>query len=167
MMVPKKSLLLVGAALFSLGSVTGAQSQTGQPTTLGNGGQPTKQKLMRRYDKALTPVHLDLETGTITRGSKPSGQKASTTCVSMNNNDLAGFVGVDTGSCACEWVDFATKSAGKSSFIESFTFAYCSAATDTLSGGSGGAATISFRTGYSKNPGIAAPPAAPRSDASA
>ena len=159
-MLPKLSLACTCVALVGLGAATGAQTANApSPTVVGNGGgAPTKQKLMRRYEKALTPVHLDLETGTITRGSRPGGQKNATTCVSFNNNDLAGFVGVDTGSCACEWVDFGTKSACKSSFVSSFTFAYCSAATDTLSGGSGGAATISFRTGYSKNPGIGGAP---------
>ena len=165
----KPTLALACLVLIGSGTGAGAQSASAHAPAAGHGpGRPTKMKPMRRYGGALEPIHLDLATGTITRGARPAREKNSTTCVAMNNNDLVGFVTVDTGSCACEWIDFATKSAKKSSFVESFTFAYCSAALDTLSGGPGGAATISFRTGYEKlacATGLS--PGEPRSAASA
>jgi hypothetical protein len=65
--------------------------------------------------------------------------------------DLGGFVAVDTGSCACEWIDAGVKNGGKSELMTGFVFAYCSANTDTLSGGSGGTGEIFFQEGYQKS----------------
>ena len=94
MMVPKKSLILAGAALALFGASTSAQSQSG--------------KVFARYNKPLKSVSLDLATGTITRGPAVNN-KGATTTVDFNNNDLGGFVGVDTGNCFCEWFDSGVK----------------------------------------------------------
>jgi hypothetical protein len=151
MMVPKTSLLFAGAALLCLGSASSAQKQD--------------TPLMRRVTQPLQPAQLDLETGTVTRGPAVV-QKAApgyTTCSSLANLDHSGFVGVDSGvgtaNGPCEWIESADKGAGntvavnsggKSGFVTSFAFAYCSAALDTLSGGPGGSARIGFRTGYQR-----------------
>ncbi len=113
---------------------------------------------LRRYDKPLKTVRLNLETGEVSRGPVVTDRSVST-CTTFPNLDLASFLGVDTGSCACEWIDAGVKSGGKSGFVTGFVFAYCSAALDTLSGGVGGAAELFFREGYTTGgPGIGGPP---------
>ena len=105
---------------------------------------------LARYSGSLRPVTLDLETGAVTRAAA-STPKALATISDFPNLDLAaGFVGVDTGAGACEWIDHGVKgkNGNASDFVSNFTFAYCSAALDTLSGGVGGTTTISFREGY-------------------
>jgi hypothetical protein len=134
MMVPKKSLFLAGFALLFAGMVS-AQAQVDKKTTF------------RRYTGPLNSVDLDLESGVITRGPVVH-DRAVVTCDTFLNTDLGGFVGVDSGSCACEWYDAGTKNGGKSTYVSGFRFAYCSAALDTLSGGPGGAATLFFNSGY-------------------
>lgn len=134
MKVPKKSLFIAGAALLCT-SVASAQVNDGKTT-------------FRRYTKPLRTVSLDLETGDITRGPVVQNRAVST-CSTLSNIDLGGFVGVDTGACACEWID-AASTTGKSSFVTNFVFAYCSAALDTASGGVGGSAELFFREGYQK-----------------
>jgi hypothetical protein len=133
MMVPKKSLLLVSAALLFAGSAT-AQSQ-GEKTSY------------RRYTGPLNTVDLDLETGVITRGPVVQDRVGSTSST-FSNIDLGGFVGADTGSCSCEWYNAGSKSGGASSYVSGFVFAYCSSATDPLSGGPGGSASMFFNAGY-------------------
>ena len=98
---------------------------------------------------ALRTATLDLATGSLTRGPS-SRSKAFTTVSDFPNLDLSGFVGTDTGSGACEWIDAGVKgiSGNKSDIVTSFAFAYCSSALDVQSGGPGGATTISFREGY-------------------
>jgi hypothetical protein len=150
-MVPKTSLLFAGAALLCLGSASSAQKQD--------------TPLMRRVTQPLQPAQLDLETGTVTRGPAvvQKGAPGYTTCSSLANLDHSGFVGVDSGlgtaNGPCEWIESAdkgagnsqaTNSGGKSGFVTSFAFAYCSAALDVLSGGPGGFARIGFRTGYQR-----------------
>jgi hypothetical protein len=137
----KKSLFFAGAALLCFGTAAAAQ-QDGP--------------MFRRVTQPLKSASLDLETGTITRGPALSnkGLPSFTTCSSMNNLDHSGFVGVDSGpgtaNGPCEWIDAAVKNSGKSSYMTSFAFAYCSAAQDPSSGGIGGKARIGFRTGYVK-----------------
>ena len=114
-------------------------------------GSPAAQQAgkLARYSGSLRPVTLDLETGVVSRTAS-SAPKALATVSDFPNLDLGGFVGVDTGSGACEWIDHGVKgkNGNASDLVTSFTFAYCSAALDTLSGGVGGATTISFREGY-------------------
>jgi hypothetical protein len=142
MMVPKKSLMLAGAALALFGAASSAQSQSG--------------KVFARYNKPLKSVTLDLDTGTITRGPKVSN-RAGTTITDFDNNDLGGFVGVDTGSGFCKWIDSATKGTGlgrtagvsnNSDMMRSIVFAYCSAKLTPGSGGPGGTLGLHFYEGY-------------------
>ena len=134
MMVPKKSLILAGAALAMLGASSSAQSQSG--------------KVFARYNKPLTSVALDLETGTLTRGPAVH-DKAFATCINFDNIDLGGFVGVDTGNKFCEWWDAGQTSAcSPTEIITSIVFAYCSATQDVGSGGVGGSARLGFYEGY-------------------
>ena len=142
MMVPKKSLMLAGAALALFGAATSAQSQSG--------------KVFARYNKPLRSMTLDLDTGTITRGPKVTNRKGNTV-VDFNNNDLGGFVGVDTGNGFCKWIDSAVKGTGagltagtntNSDLMNSIVFAYCSAKLTPGSGGPGGNMALSFYEGY-------------------
>jgi len=136
MMVPKKSLILAGAALALFGASATAQTQaTG--------------KVFSRYNKPLQSVSLDLATGTISRGPAVNN-RAATTTVDFNNNDLGGFVGVDTGNGFCEWFDAAVKGfAGNASdLMNNFVFAYCSAMLAAGSGGPGGSVKLGFYEGY-------------------
>jgi len=102
-------------------------------------------------------VTVDLATGAMTRGPVVQLRSAST-CVSLNNLDLSGFISTDTGSCAVEWVTQATKSAGKSGLVTGFEFAYASKSRDVANGGLGGQVQISFREGYLKGSVNAAGP---------
>jgi hypothetical protein len=133
MMVPKKSLILAGAALALLGASSSAQSQSG--------------KVFARYNKPLRSVALDLETGTITK-SPPVQDKKVATVATFQNADLGGFVGVDTGNKFCEWFDNGTKGTAGSELMRSILFAYCSANADTGSGGPGGSVRLGFYEGY-------------------
>lgn len=133
MMVPNKSLFLAGVALLFAGTAT-AQSQ-GEKTSF------------RRYTGPLNTVDLDLESGVVTRGPVVQ-QRVGGTSSTFSNIDLGGFVGADTGSCACEWYDAGVKSGGASTYVSGFVFAYCSSATDPLSGGPGGSASMFFNSGY-------------------
>jgi hypothetical protein len=136
MMVPKKSLILAGAALAMFGASASAQSQASG-------------KVFSRYNKPLQSVSLDLATGTISRGPAVNNRSATTT-VDFNNNDLGGFVGVDTGNGFCEWFDAAVKGfAGNGSdLMNNFVFAYCSAMLSVGSGGPGGSVKLGFYEGY-------------------
>jgi hypothetical protein len=142
MMVPKKSLMLAGAALAMVGAATGAQSQSG--------------KVFARYNKPLKSVTLDLDTGTITRGPQVTNRKG-TTVLDFDNNDLGGFVGVDTGSSFCKWIDAGVKGTGtgrtagvvnNSDLMSAVVFAYCSAKLTPGSGGPGGTMSLGFYEGY-------------------
>jgi len=135
MMVPKKSLILAGAALALFGASSSAQSQSG--------------KVFARYNKPLKSVSLDLATGTITRGSAVNDRSATTT-VDFANNDLGGFVGVDTGGGFCEWFDAGVKgfAGNNSDLMNNFVFAYCSAMLTPGSGGPGGTVGLGFYEGY-------------------
>jgi len=145
MMVPKKSLLLAGAALALFGAASSAQSQSG--------------KIFTRVNKPLKSATLDLATGTITRGPAVNN-RAATTIVDFFNTDLGGFVGVDTGSGFCEWFDSGVKgslvgdgtavvdSGNLSDLMNSIVFAYCSAKQDPASGGPGGSVKLGFYEGY-------------------
>jgi len=142
MMVPKKSLLLAGAALALFGATSNAQSQSG--------------KVFARYNKPLKSATLDLATGTITRGPAVNN-RAATTVVDFANNDLGGFVGVDTGGGFCEWFDAGVKGTGtgatagvvnNSDLMNSIVFAYCSASLTPGSGGPGGSVKLGFYEGY-------------------
>jgi outer membrane lipoprotein SlyB len=142
MMVPKKSLLLAGAALALCGAATNAQSQSG--------------KVFARYNKPLKSLTLDLGTGTITRGPQVTNRKGNTV-TDFDNNDLGGFVGVDTGDGFCLWIDPAVKGTGagrtagvvnNSDIMNSIIFAYCSAKLTPGSGGPGGTMALHFYEGY-------------------
>jgi hypothetical protein len=135
MMVPKKSLVLAGAALALFGASSSAQSQSG--------------KVFARYNKPMKSVSLDLATGTITRGPAVN-DRAGTTTIDFNNNDLGGFVGVDTGGGFCEWFDAGVKgfAGNNSDLMTNFVFAYCSSKTDVNSGGPGGSVGLGFYEGY-------------------
>ena len=106
-------------------------------------------KLMR-YKKPLEMVTLDLMTGALERGPRVVPQ-AVTTTTDLPNLDLGGFIGVDTGGGFCEWIDTAVKGSGAqgkgpvpSDLVSNFVFAYCSAALDTSSGGTGGTMRWTF-----------------------
>jgi hypothetical protein len=142
MMVPKKSLFLASLAL--LAGVAGAQDE--------------KKTSFRRYTGPLNTVSLDLESGVVTRGPVVQNRVGSTSST-FPNIDLGGFVGADTGSCACEWYDAGSKSGGQSTYVSGFVFAYCSAATDPLSGGPGGSASMFFNNGYTLGGGGLGQPA--------
>jgi len=143
MMVPKKSLLLAGAALALFGATSNAQSQSG--------------KVFARYNKPLKSATLDLATGTITRGPAVTN-RGSPTIIDFANNDLGGFVGVDTGSGFCEWIDAGVKGltlgtgtpSGNqaSDLMNSIVFAYCSSALTANSSGPGGSVKLGFYEGY-------------------
>jgi hypothetical protein len=135
MMVPSKSLIIAGAALCTLGAVSSAQ-QSG--------------KVYQRYNKPLTTVSLDLETGVVTRGPAVQ-QQAAGTVSDFSNIDLSGFIAVDTGSCFCAWFDAGVKghNGNASDLMNNIVFAYCSSAQDVASGGPGGSASIGFYEGYS------------------
>jgi hypothetical protein len=142
MMVPKKSLMLAGAALALFSATSSAQSQSG--------------KVFARYNKPLKSATLDLATGTVTRGPAVNNRGAAT-IVDFDNNDLGGFVGVDTGGGFCEWFDAGVKGTGtgqtagvnnNSDLMNSLVFAYCSAALTPGSGGPGGTMKLGFYEGY-------------------
>jgi hypothetical protein len=134
MMVPKKSLILAGAALALVSASVSAQSQSG--------------KVFMRYNKPLKNVSLDLSTGTVSHGPAVNN-KTATTVVDFNNNDLGGFVGVDTGNSFCEWFDAGTKGLGNTSdLMNDIVFAYCSASLTPGSGGPGGSVKLGFYEGY-------------------
>jgi hypothetical protein len=141
-MVPKKSLMLAGAALALFGATSSAQSQSG--------------KVFARYNKPLKSATLDLATGTITHGPAVSN-RVGTTVTDFDNNDLGGFVGVDTGNGFCEWFDAGVKGTGQgrtagvnnnSDMMNSILFAFCSAALYVGSGGPGGSVKLGFYEGY-------------------
>jgi hypothetical protein len=135
MMVPKKSLMLAGAALL-FGAATNAQSQSG--------------KVFARYNQPLKSATLDLSTGTITRGPAVTNRGAPTV-TDFANNDLGGFVGVDTGNGFCEWIDAGVKGnvvGNASDLMNSVVFAYCSAMLTPGSGGPGGSVKLGYYEGY-------------------
>jgi hypothetical protein len=127
----KRALLFA----FSTAALAGAQSRAG--------------KVFARQNKPLKHVVLDLATGTVTRGPKLR-ERAGATIADFTNLDLGGFIGVDTGAGACEWIDAASKGfAGNASDLMSeITFAYCSVVADPASGGPGGSTMLGFYEGY-------------------
>jgi hypothetical protein len=134
MMVPKKSLILAGAALALFGATASAQSQSG--------------KVFSRYNKPLKSVSLDLDTGTITRGPLVQNRTGATVD-EFPNIDLGGFVGVDTGNGFCEWFDAGTKGNNTNSdMINNIVFAFCSAKLYVASGGVGSSMALGFYEGY-------------------
>jgi hypothetical protein len=142
MMVPKTSVVLAGAALALLGAVTSAQSNSG--------------KVFARYSKPLKTVTLDLGTGTITRGPQVTN-RVGRTIVDFDNNDLGGFVGVDTGAGFCLWINAGVKGTGagrtaginnNSDLMNSIIFAYCTSRLTPGSGGPGGSMALHFYEGY-------------------
>jgi hypothetical protein len=92
---------------------------------------------------------MDLATGAITRGSAVR-DRAGSTAADFTNLDLAGFIGVDTGGGACEWIDAAAKGfAGNASdLMTQVVFPYCTVAADTASGGPGATVVLGFYEGY-------------------
>jgi len=142
-MLIQRSFLLV-ATLSLLGATVHAQSHA----------QPPSGKAFARYNKPLKSATLDLATGTISHGALVSN-RAPTTIVDFANNDLGGFVGVDTGGGFCEWFDAGTKgfSGNCSDLMNSIVFAYCSSKLSVSSGGPGGSVKLGFYEGYVKGGG--------------
>ena len=130
-----KPLFFAGAALAMLGSSASAQSHSG--------------KVFARYNKPLKSASLDLATGTVTRGPALNN-RAGTTVADFTNIDLGGFIGVDTGGGACEWIDAGTKGVipNASDLMNNVVFAYCSTVADQNSGGPGGSVLLGFFEGY-------------------
>jgi hypothetical protein len=156
MMVPKKSLILAGAALAVLGATTGAQSQ--------------KQKLFKRAGGSVRQATLDLGTGTYTRGPV-ANNRGGTTVADFQNLDAFdgsgfGWLSVDTGAGSCRWFSAAAKGNGvnqstnASDLMTDAVFFYCSNALDTNSGGAGGSVTLGFYEGYTVFGGAATTAAA-------
>ena len=109
-----------------------------------------------RYDEPLQRAHLDLATGTVTRG--PAVRVRTATTVSdFPNMDLAGFIGADTGGGFCEWFDAGVKgtSGNASDLMNNFVFAYCCSTLGVESGGPGGTTNLGFYEGYTVGGGAA------------
>jgi len=136
MTIDRLRTLLACVAVATLGSPLSAQ---------------TSSKVFARYTRPLRTVSLDLATGTVTRGPV-TRDKAASTIKDFNNNDLGGFVGVDTGNCFCEWFDAGTKgySGNASDMMTDIVFAYCGALLSPASGGPGGTVKLGFYEGYTK-----------------
>jgi hypothetical protein len=143
MMVPKKSLILAGAALALFGATASAQTM--------------KAPLYKRAG-ALRQATLDLGTGTYTRGPIAKN-RGGTTIADFQNLDALdgsgfGWVSVDTGNANCRWFAAASKgaapnqSSNNSDLMTDVVFFYCSNALDVASGGSGGSVTLGFFEGY-------------------
>ncbi|NOT29196.1 MAG: hypothetical protein HOP15_01970 [Planctomycetes bacterium] len=144
-MVPKKSLILAGAALAMLGASAGAQSQSTKLFKRAGGG-------------SVKQATLDLGTGTYTRGPAVH-QRGGFTVADFQNLDAFdgsgfGWVTVDTGGGTCRWFSNAAKGAAAnqstnaSDLMSDVVFFYCSNALDVASGGAGGSVTLGFYEGY-------------------
>lgn len=138
-----RNTVLVAAWMLVVVADVGAQERR---------ARPARSPVVKRVSEPPRQVHLDLETGRMTRGPRVRS-KALSTSISMDNTDYTGFVAADSGGGSCEWWDVANKSigahaGGRSGLMTGFSFAYCSAALDTSSFGAGGSAIISFREGY-------------------
>jgi len=130
--------------LVLLGTTSSAQSHAG--------------KAIKRYDKPLKTVTLDLETGVITR-APAVGNKTVPTCSNFDNADLGGFVGVDTGNKFCEWFCAGTtRDNCDTDMMASILFGYCSAKLDVESGGPGGSVRLGFFEGYALGGGVPTTP---------
>jgi hypothetical protein len=144
MMVPRKSLILAGAALTVFGVSASAQSQ--------------KTKLFKRAGGSVREAQLDLSTGTYTRGPIVNDRGVATVADFQNLDafDGSGFgwLSVDTGAGACQWFSNAAKGAGlnqsqnASDLVRDFIFFYCSNALDVNSGGAGGSVELGFYEGF-------------------
>jgi hypothetical protein len=132
MMVPKKSLLLAGAALTLFSASAGAQSA----------------KVQRGLNKAPRSAQVDLASGTITKGAAISNRFGTTTQDFNNGDSLA--ITVDTGSGFCEWYTVGVKgyNGNQSDLMANVRFVYCSSAGDVYSGGPGGTTKLGFYEGY-------------------
>jgi hypothetical protein len=141
MMVPKKSLLLAGAALTLFSASASAQSA----------------KVQRGLNKAPRSAQLDLASGTITKGAAVSNRFGTTTQDFNNGDSLA--ITVDTGSGFCEWFTVGVKgyNGNQSDLMANIRFVYCSSAGDTFSGGPGGTTKLGFYEGYALAAGLPAP----------
>jgi len=106
-------------------------------------------RVFKRYTGPMRSVHIDLATGTVSRGPA-LGNRAAGTIADFNNLDLGGFVAVDSGASFCEWFDAATKgfAGNQSDLMAEITFAYCSSELDVSSGGPGGSVRLGFYEGY-------------------
>jgi hypothetical protein len=112
-------------------------------------GQSSHDHKIARHYGPVRSVSLDLATGAVTR--RPAVlRRAVSTVVDFTNIDLGGFVGVDSGAGACEWIDAAVKGfhGNASDLMNNVVFAYCSSAKDPASGGPGGEAHLGFYEGY-------------------
>jgi len=111
---------------------------------------PTAPTYRRLPSGPMKSYSLDLATGTVTRGASAVNRTA-TTVVDFYNNDLGGFLGIDSGNGFCEWFDAATKgfAGNRSDLMSEIVFAYCSAKLSANSGGPGGSVRLGFYEGYS------------------
>ncbi len=148
MMVPKKSLILAGAALV-LGATAGAQS--------------VQHKTNALYKRAPSPARqasLDLSTGVYTRGPI-ANNRGGNTVADFTNSDVfngatpaIGWITTDSGAGSCTWFSAASKGTGvnqstnASDLMANVFFYYCSNALDVSSGGLGGSITLGFYEGY-------------------
>ena len=133
--------VLVGAVLLLLGGALDAQ---------------TGRVKFHRLNRPLKSASLDVATGTVTRGPRVH-ERAGSTIADFTNVDLGGFVGIDTGGGACEWIDAGIKGfAGNASdLVTEVAFSYCCLLLDPASGGPGGSVLLGFYEGYT--PGGPAP----------
>ena len=111
--------------------------------------QPQTPYQRRNSTRPTRMYALDLASGTLTHGPSTKNRTAATV-VDFYNNDLGGFVGIDSGNGFCEWFDSAVKgSAGnRSDLMSDIVFAYCSAMKGPGSGGPGGSVRLGFYEGY-------------------
>lgn len=151
MMVPKKSLFFAGATLLCMSTAF---------------AQNTSKKVSRVSNKVMNTATVDLQTGVITRGPaiKQKAAAGSSTATSVNNNDFAGFIGIDSGENGlngpCEWFSSVQKgtgaTGGQSTYLSSYFFTYCGIAQDLNSGGPGTSVTMNFWDGFTNGAGSVA-----------
>jgi len=129
-----RNSLLAAAVLAALAAVPEAQ---------------TARVKFLRVNRPVKSASLDLATGTITRG-RAVHERVGSTIADFTNLDLGGFVGIETGGGACEWIDAGAKgsSSNASDLVSELVFTYCTSLADPVSGGPGGSVLLGFYEGY-------------------
>lgn len=141
MMVPKKSLVLAGAALALFGAAANAQT-----------------RVFKQVNKPFKAHTINLSTGTVTRGMNPANRAVGSAIFIQSdffNFDLGNSIGIDTSGC--EWMDAGVKGQqlNQSDLFSSMVFAYCSSKLTTNSGGPGSSIRLGFYEGYTQGGGAA------------
>jgi hypothetical protein len=110
---------------------------------------PQAGRLQRQTLLPPGTVRLDLATGTLSDGPAVV-PRAAATVADFSALNLSGFLGVDSGGGACEWICAGLKgySGNGSDLMSEIVFPYCSTALDPSSGGPGGAVRLGFYEGY-------------------